>query len=319
MKLLKRYLGQVGRYLPKNDKEDTLKELESLLLENIDLKMEQGMNKEDSEFEAIKEFGNPRTVALKYKDETPILSREIEPLVLLILKIVSVTLPGAIFLATIIAYFTNNDQTTTMGLFLELAYSIPNILTTLLTTLAFIYLIFIFIDRKLPLKFKLDEYQFDPSYLPLIPTDSFKVSRFEGIFNIIGGVLFLYLFNYQPGLIAIYYDDVREPLLNSNFEQILPFLNISVFISIGYNIAFTVKGARTKISATVEFFSKILSSIIMIWLATGDIFNDIIIDGYELEIIPQMFKIAMYIGAIVSGLAAIAKYIKIVISTPEED
>ena len=317
MILLDRYLAQIKRHLPKSDKEDTINELKSLILENYDIKLEEGLSEEDAMYNAIKEFGRPRDVAKDYRDDQPMLSKEIEPLVFLILKIVSITLPGSITLATIIDYYTSNDTTSTMGLLLEIAYSIPSIMTTLLSVLAVIYLVFIFIDRKVNLKFDIRASEFEPKYLPLIPVEKFKISRFEMIFNILGGILFLYLFNLQPGLISINYEGVHEPLLNSNFDKILPLLNVSIFISIGYSITFLVKGARTKLSSSVEFFGKIFSAVILIFLANGNIFNDAIINGFDLSIVPNIYKIVMIIIAVITIISAIVVYLKIMISTPE--
>lgn len=314
MQLLERYLVQIGRFLPKQDKEDTLKELRSLILENYDNQMNTEDTVDERIYNVIKEFGKPRDVASRYKTEQPLLSREIEPLVFLILKITSFTLPGAMMLAGIIGYFQSHDEVTTMGLLLDMAYSIPSILTTLLTALAFIYLLFVLIGRRLPLEFKLKEMTFEPYLLPAIPKSALKISKFEAIFNIFGGVFFLYLFNLEPGLISVTYEGVREPLLNSNFEKILPLLNISVFLTIGYNIAFLYKGAKTKISGTVEFFQGILAGVVLILLASTNVFNEIIISGYDLSVIPKIFKIMMIVGAVASIIGSIVKYIKVLLS-----
>ena len=318
MKLLNRYLSQIGRLLPAKDKDDTIAELKSLLLENYDVLLDQGLSETDAMYKAIQDYGSPRDVANKYKNERPLLSKEIEPLVFLIMKIVSITLPGSLVLVTMIEFLTSGNNGNTMDLLLTIAYSIPSIITTLLSTLAFIYLVFIIIDHKLSLKFQLPERKFDPSYLPIIPSDAYKVSRFEIIFNMIGAILFLYLFNLEPGLIAITFEGTSERLLNANFERILPILNVSVFISIGYNIAFMVKGARTRVTASIEFFQTILAGIILILLGSGNIFNSVLIEGYQIEFVPTIFKVVSIIGAVVTFIGAVVKYIKILISTNED-
>jgi len=317
MELLERYLVQIGRHLPKEDKQDTLNELRSLILENYDNQLDTDETEQQRIYRVIKEFGMPRDVAIQYRSDSPLLSRDIEPLVFLILKIIAITLPGALILARLIEYFQNTDSVTTMELLLNIAYYIPTIMTTVLSTLAFVYLLFLFIDRNLPLKFKTNKMEFEPNLLPAIPKGALKVSRFEAIFGIVGGVFFLYLFNYQPGLIAFTYNGIKEPLLNANFEQLLPLINVSVMISIGINIAFLYKGQKTHISASAEFFQALLSAITMILLATNDIFNETIIETHNLSFLPTVFKFGMIGGAIGTIIGAIVKFIKALVAIKE--
>ena len=57
MELLNRYLNEIKRYLPFKDRDDTLKELENLLLEDLEVRVSNGENK-DTAFVSISSLGS---------------------------------------------------------------------------------------------------------------------------------------------------------------------------------------------------------------------------------------------------------------------
>ena len=311
MDYLERYLLQIGRHLAKKDRQDTINELRDLLMENYDNYSDSSLSEDDKMLEVIKEFGAPIEVASKYNTHEPLVSKEYTPLFYLIMKIISLSLPGALLLANTIEYFTNTEETSIMGFLLDTAYMIPDILQAVVMALAFLLLTFIILSRYVQPKFEFKEVQFDPTLLPHIPQDVMKVSIFETVIGIIGSVVFLYLFNLQPGLIAVYYEGDRYKLLNDSFEQILPLININVFVSLGLYIFFLYKRRKNMTACTVEFISGIFSGVIMILLASRDIFNPIIIDGYDLSIVPTIITIILYIGGIAGIIGHTVSYIKV--------
>ena len=311
MDYLERYLLQIGRHLPKKDRQDTINELRDLLMENFDNYPDQSLSEEEKIIAVIREFGIPMEVASRYNSQEPLVSKEYTPLFYMIMKIISFTLPGALILANTIEYFNETDETSIMGFLLDTAYMIPEILQAVVMALAFLLLTFIILSRYVQPKFDFKEVDFDPYTLPPIPEDVMKVSIWEQVVAIIGSVVFLYLFNLQPGLIAVYYDNVREPLLNENFEQLLPLINISVFVNLGIYIFYLYKRRKTVTSCTVEFFAGIFSAVILLMLAGRDIFNPIIIDGYDLGIIPTLLRIGLYVGGIAGIIGHIVNYVKV--------
>ena len=311
MQYLERYLLQIGRYLKKEDRQDTINELRDLLMENFDNYSDSSLSDEDKMIAVIKEFGAPIEVASQYNTHEPLISKEYTPLFYMIMKIMSITLPGALFLANTIEYFNNNEGTSIMGFLLNTAYMIPEVLQAIVMALAFLFITFVILSRYVQPKFEFKEEQFDPTLLPLIPTDVMKVSIFETVFGIFGAVVFLYLFNLQPGLIAVYFDGNRYKLLNDSFEQILPLININVFVSLGLYIFYLYKRKKTLSSCTIEFISGIFSGVILILLAGRDIFNPIIIDGYDLSIVPTIITILLYVGGIAGLIGHSVSYVKV--------
>ncbi len=309
MKLLERYLLQIERYLPRKDKAEVSDELRSLFLDQLEDYDDTDQTKEDRLKDMIIEFGSPLQVAMKYRNDKPIILRELEPFLFMVFKIISISVPSALLFVTALGVYSDNIDVSTGFLVLELLKAIPSIFMALVTALGIVFLIFAGLSRALdPNKIEDD---FHPDYLPPIPVDVYKVSMFEAIIGTAGGLVFLYVFNYQPGLIAVYYDNVREPLLNSNFDKILPFLNVSVSLTMLLQGYYLFKQSKSKLTITFEAVLQVFSGIILILLSQADIFNDIIINGFNIEIIPTLFKIGMIVGAVAAFIGAIVKIVKV--------
>jgi hypothetical protein len=312
MKYIERYLAQVKKHLPKQDKEDTITELRSLLLDQID-QMDDNLSLEEKEILVLKETGRPKEVAMRYKNDSPLISSEYEPLLFLIIKITSFSLPFALFIAETVAYANRSVDFNIMDWMLSLAYLIPSILNSLFSAYVMIVLVFILLSKYVKPKYHFWDMEFDPKKLPDIPNSILKVSIFEQIVILLGSVLFLYLMNLEPGLIAVYYENVRQPLLNSNFEQVLPYINIGVFLSLGLAVYHLATRSKSILSSTLLLVVSLYSSSIQIILANSDIFNTIIIEGYDLSFIPKIFQVLMYIAGIGTAIGAITNYIKLLI------
>jgi flagellar biosynthesis protein FliQ len=101
--------------------------------------------------------------------------------------------------------------------------------------------------------------------------------------------------------------------LNSNFEQVLPYINIGVFLSLGLAVYHLATRSKSILSSTLLLVVSLYSSSIQIILANSDIFNTIIIEGYDLSFIPKIFQVLMYIAGIGTAIGAITNYIKLLI------
>ena len=68
----------------------------------------------------------------------------------------------------------------------------------------------------------------------------------------------------------------------------------------------------------IESIINIYGGIILILLATNNIFNQVIIDGYSLDFIPVIFRIILIIAAIGTFIGTIVKFIQALISGEEK-
>ena len=108
----------------------------------------------------------------------------------------------------------------------------------------------------------------------------------------------------------ITYNDVSYPLLNNNFDRLLPLINISFIIALGVTILELTRQRRFPISITLDFIQTVYFGIILLLLASNDIFNLVIVDGYDLGILPNIFRVMMYIGGVTSIIGGIVSFIK---------
>jgi|LGOV01.1.fsa_nt_gb hypothetical protein len=330
MKLLERYLLQVEKYLPLKDRKDTLEELKNLLLEDIAERTANGQPEEDAEYEVIKTFGDPRKVALKYRNDNAIISREMEPLLYLLLKIIIIVVPSSILLASIVGYLNSDVPFDFIDFLLEILFTIPDMFSAALTGVGTVFIIFAIIEKYFK-SYVIEELEkegflgedgaveFDPKNLPKIPDSVYKVSIFESVIAIIGGIVFLYLFNYQPGLIAVYFDGERLLLLNDSFNNILPIINAGLIFGLIIETIHLIKRQKSLTTTTFELINKMIGVLIFILLATSDVLNQIVIDGYELEVLSTMFIIGMWVGATANFFGGIYTYIKILIKRNEKE
>ncbi len=319
MKLLERYLLQVERYLPLKDRKDTTLELKNLLLEDIDSRITEGQPEDDAVYEVLKAFGEPKKVALSYRSDDPIISREMEPILYLVLKIVLIAVPFSILLSTIIGFLNNGLPFDFIDFLVTILKTIPAMFSAALTGVGSTFIVFAIIERFLKPQFleeleKQEIPEFDPLHLPKIPDSVFKVSLVESIIALAGGIIFLYIFNYQPGIIAIYFDGDTVPLLNDSFGRILPMINVSIVFGIFIEVIHLIKRSKTIITSTLELMNKVLITIIYLLLATYDVLNQVILAGYHLEVLGVIFIIGMYIGATTNFFGGIYTYAKVLIS-----
>lgn len=306
--MLERYLYQVEKYLPKADKKEVTDELKSIILDQLE---ESGKT---DDVEALRliliEFGHPLEVAARYRNQKPLVLRELEPIMLMIIKIVSISIPFALLIATVLGAYSDIEGLTTGGLFLEILKAIPGMIMAVVSSFGFIFLIFIAISQAVKPE-DISTEEFKPENLARIPKNIYKVSIIESMISVIGGIVILYILNYQTGIVAIYYDGVREPLLNDTFTSLLPLINVSVLATLVINLYYLIQNSKDNTSIIIEAMFKVYSGILFILFATKGIFNDVIVDGISLSIIPTMITIGMWAGAIGSFVAAIQMFAKV--------
>lgn len=314
MNLLERYLKQIERYLPFKERKETIKELRNLILDQVDGLVQEGLSQEKAIFNIIVEMGEPRDVAAKYFDSRPIISKEMEPVLEMVLKIVSITLPLVVIFAQSIEFVFSSSSVNIMDVLLHIAYSIPSALYSLLVAYGFIFIIFYLLQKYVQPKFEVEAKIFNPHLLPEIPVKVFKITLFESILGILFTCLALYLFNMNPGLIAVYYNGGSVPLLNENFDKVLMFMNIGWFVSIGLYIYYLFKRRKNITTKTIELFHKIYGAVVVIILATSNVFNEVVLVEYNLGFIPNMFKIGFIFLGIAIIIGSIVEYVKMFVN-----
>jgi len=312
MELLERYLYQIEKYLPKEDKKDTIDELKSFILDQLDSKTAMGENKEDELYKIIKETGSPKEVALRYRGDPPLISREMEPIIFMIFKILAYAIPIGILVGKTFEFIDKDEAFKFFEYLLHLALAIPSMISAFITGVGFVFIIFILIEKYAKEEIEKEFSHFEPNNLPKILDKKYKVSLFESLFTIIFSVVVLYILNYQTGIIAVYSDGVSQPLLNENFNQILILINISLFFTIALETFYIINKKKIFQTKVLEYLQKLFAVAIFTLLATTDIFNEIIIEGHNLAFLPKLFQVGMIIGLTVNFIVGTFVFINVV-------
>jgi len=320
MELIERYLYQVEKYLPKANRKEISNELRSLILEQLD-DQDININDEDKIASILKDFGEPRKVAASYTKQDGVIANELVPIFYLVLRILFYVLPITLLFVSMIDYFSSNDTYSIMDLLLSMLYRVPNILMALMASIGILFVVFSGISQGLTSK-ELEDIkvpEFDPLKLPKVPTNIYKVSIFETLFSILASILFLYIINYEQGLIAIYFEGERYPLLNTRFQQILPYINIGLIVQILISTAHLYIRQKTFLTKTMEYIHTIYSALILFILAAAPIFNETIINGYDLSIVPRIFTIILIIAGLASIIGGTIEFIKMFVFIKREE
>jgi len=245
MKLIDRYIAEVGRHLPRKQRADIDAEIRSTLEDML----EERKQAEDAESEAevielLKEYGAPRDVADSYVGPRYLIGPRIYPTFELVTRIVLIVLFG-IALAGLGLGLAQSSLTGAEFL-KTIADSALGLFGGLITAFGNIVLAFAILERVLPAKEFEEEEEWDPSKLAQEP-DPDRVKFGEQIFETFFLVVFLVIFNLYPGVVGIGFFNENDwvfisPILTEAFFSYLPWLNILILLQIGFNIILLRRG-----------------------------------------------------------------------------
>ena len=217
--LIERYIQEVGRHLPRSNREDIKLELKSLLFDTIEEQTaETGLEPTTKMVaEYLREFGSPEEIAAKYRPERVLIGANLFPLYKLVLTIV-LTVMAAFHLLGLLLPFIQNES-------IDIGQTLLNLFSSYAQT-AFVVIGIVTLVIGIIERFQGDTFQFnpnqdpdfDPYQLPAVE-DPDRINRFEVIIGIIFALLFIIALNFfydQVGFIDLSGDDRGViPLLSS--------------------------------------------------------------------------------------------------------
>lgn len=312
MDLLDRYLIQIRRYLPFRDREETITELRSLILDQLD--QTDNPNKDAALRQIIVEMGEPREVAQRYNERGPIISKEMEPIMMLVIKITSITLPLVILFADSIAYVTGTPDATFFGFLLNFVIAIPSTFYPLLVGIGMVFLIFYLIERYLQPKFSIEHKDFVPELLPELPKKEFKVTILGSVLTILVNVLILYIANFHLDVLALYNNGQSVPVFNSNMDPFIILLSAGWIATTFLHVYYLYRTRKDMISRTIEFVLSVYGAVILILVGTSDVFNDLVLGGADLNFIRTMLRWILPIVGVMAIIGATVEYVKMYVN-----
>ena len=201
MKLLEQYLVVVGNHLPLRGKKDILKELRTLLLDEIEEKF--GMNPSEEDLgNALKQFGSPREVARRYKGETQIIASNLEDAYFFILKVMAFGISIG-FTVTLIINMLGNSFTDLSPIKILFDFLLKTV-TAIISGTGALTLVFIGLSRFPCINAKdLDFEEWTPAELKGVELDNPLPSRIECLFTVLANILLVVFANLLPDLVSM--------------------------------------------------------------------------------------------------------------------
>jgi len=240
MKLLDRYVAEVGKHLPRNQRADIEAEIRSTLEDMLDERNQASLDDEAAVIALLKEYGEPRKVAESYIGPRYLIGPRLYPTFELVLKIVLAVVLGAALLGygvsgSITGSFAGSDFLSFLGQFWLRLFG------GMISAFGNIVIVFAIIERVMPAS-KIEkeiEDEWNPADLAKEP-DPDEVKMSEVIATIIFTVAGLAIFNLYPNVVGFAFntDGVWRfvPILSKAFFTYLPWINLLGALQIIFNL-----------------------------------------------------------------------------------
>ncbi|HET9906063.1 MAG TPA: hypothetical protein VFQ23_05470 [Anaerolineales bacterium] len=238
MKLIDRYVAQVGKNLPAKTREDIEKELKSTLedmLEDRAQKLDRPAD-EAMELELLREYGAPDKVADTYYSMQYLIGPRMYPTFIMVLKIVFTVLSALAVVGLVVALgkvgFAGREFAQT------LMQTVGGYIGAAITAFGNVVLVFVLLERFLPdselKELKIAE-EWDPTTL-LKEQNPDIVKRGELIAEIIFTFAAVVILNFYPQIIGISFPVDGEwftiPMFSDAFFRFLPWINLTLLAEI---------------------------------------------------------------------------------------
>ena len=250
---IERYLYEVGRRLPGKSREDIIKELRSLIQDELEARVGKGKapSKEDI-LAVLKQMGSPAEVAARYSEWPQYL---VGPELFPVYKIVLAILVGVSVFAAVLSFIVQAAQTGPQGnIGPAVGTFFGAIFSGALSAVGAVTIIFAIIERvrkahrekfesaMKDMKDGLEKgFGWNPEKMQPVPRQQDTLRRGEMIAGIVFSTLAIVLFNVFLERIGIYYTDVNGawsfiPVINDTLRSYVMLWNISWAASIALSI-----------------------------------------------------------------------------------
>lgn len=246
MNLLDKYVAEVGKHLPRNQRADIEAEIRSTLLDMLEeqnqtsVKDDASPQGEAAVIALLKEYGAPRKVADSYIGPRYLIGPRLYPTFELVVKIVLAVVLGAGLLgygvsASITGSFAGMDFFSFLGQFWL------GLLGGMISAFGNIVIVFAILERVLPAKEleKETAEEWNPADLAKEP-DPDEIKMSDAIATIIFTVAGLAIFNLYPDVIGLFFNTDGEwtfiPMLSKAFFTYLPWINLIGVAQIIFNL-----------------------------------------------------------------------------------
>lgn len=324
MDVIEKYLYAVGKRLPIKQREDIVNELRSVIMDNLDDRMQGNEATEEDINQVLIEMGSPYEVAKRYRTHGDyLIGPKLIDAFYMMLKIALIAVAGAHLIAVIVSLFATAGNISGIGditdIIVQFFVKIWNIIPSLLSVAGAIVLVFIVIERKGGKNVMgLDEFKsekWDPTKLEDVPKKDDIVKPVDSVFSIIFILIAIIVFNYFNSKIGIYYkDDVLSQwifigLNKEALELYIPIWTIVWTFSLALHGWLLGTGRYTIGSRILDIFISALNVGVLFYIANGPSFFDINNTISELEGIVDFLVSNHYIIFMILGIITLIEFI----------
>lgn len=267
---VKRYLYDVVRRLPENQRKDIEEELETLIEDMLEERSDNGKSEMENVEAVLRELGEPSKLAEKYRGEKQyLIGGEYYSLYCQVLKIVLICVGAGMVIACVIGSFVQGvtnatDMDNAIIIMRNGMLDIVAIPSALFQAFGMITFVFLLLERN-QVKLKTNV-SWTLDMLPEIPVKKAMLSRADSIVGMIFTVLVSIMFIYVPQLMGAWVTNeagnvVAIPVFNmAIWNQVLPIFLLSMVAGLADKLTKLIIGRYT---LTVMWVNIVTNSIIM--------------------------------------------------------
>lgn len=317
--VINRYIYAVTRELPEKSRKEIGSELKALIDDMMD-GMDNTFSEEEKIDKALRELGNPRELANRYREkERYLIGPNYFDKYLFVMKIVVLSIfIGISIISGLGVIFSIESIAEMIGGYISTLFSAT------LQGAAWVTGIFALLEyNEISVETGMEQGIWEPSQLPILPEKKALISRGESVFSIIITTIFLQLFFFSPEIIGIYFKVGSELSFIQlfNLDEITVF-KVIVFVIFTINILIElikiIKGRWTiKVAIITTVLSVISAELFIYTISNMNIWNSDIVQKIE-QYMPISFErmilltiaviIIVTIGESVSALYKGIKY-----------
>jgi hypothetical protein len=260
MNLIDRYIHEVGRHLPRKNREDIQAELQSLLVDTLEDRTS-GEPTEEDMVALLEEFGDPKKVAASYYPEGQyLIGPTLYPIFRLVVAIAIAAVLGSQFLSLGIVSFLAEETFNILNFLASVTTSIPVIVGSVVIVFAIL--------QWLDVKAVIDEKPWKPQDLPEI-SEVETIKAWEQIVGIVGAAVILGLLTIFPDRIGVFNLAGGEFFANPVISEYLGWISMILILSITLDSYLLWKKRWQKSTQLIKFGLNIFSIIILFLLVQG--------------------------------------------------
>ena len=312
MNLVDRYVNEVGRRLPRKQREDVKMELRSTLEDSLEDRVDGEPSEEDVEAVLI-EFGSPEKVAASYQPSGkylvgPDMFPFFKIVIGAVLLAVSIGLAVAFFMGAVFAGPADSETGRSIAVYLS------KYIQALLTATGSVVVVFFVLQRFGIQPDVEDESEWEPSQLPQV--DDFDlVGRGESIAGIAFSAVFLLLLNVFADKIGIVVSWGDEPMLNHIIQDNLLLLNVAIVLGLALNVYLLWQGRWNIYTRVAKLFIDVFWLIIIIRMVTGIVDSkEILVEAGLVDPLPTMFVLFGYFVVVGIAVSIVVNVVKVILN-----